>query len=292
MRYQSWAGAALVCAIVAYHTAFALDVPAGVPVSFSCNDSLTLNSTKYTLKLQFGYAILDFGVTGTLTGVKQGKTPKDKKKIVWGISGFLDSGDNKFGAEITASAKQESPPPKKNKDPRLNPRFHVSGSPKNERWSSFQITIKPLHFVCKRIDTEDSPPVQGPVTPTAAPTAAPTVAPTAAPAPLTLISINAPSILYSYDPPVSISIYWSGDAVWPVRVYTESVICPPGTDCYGGNSTFSEPANPIVAKDALWCRASDGKVFGWRTRLTDSSLPPQETDWIAWQYTCKAKPPG
>ncbi|MFQ5490336.1 MAG: hypothetical protein ACE5GE_06395 [Phycisphaerae bacterium] len=103
-----------------------------------------------------------------------------------------------------------------------------------------------------------------------------------------LASVDLPDEVVSNAPRETLSVTWTGDPVFPVRI----VFRPTGMGCPGGlcsspSRVFAEAANPFELPDAVWCEGSgdEVRVFDFEVVMIDAT--GTESDPLAAPFTCQ-----
>ena len=68
-----------------------------------------------------------------------------------------------------------------------------------------------------------------------------------------ITSASLPSMVRANGPRGDLTVRWSGNPAFPVRMVYGPDSCPPGLNCSTPVATFSQPANPLVFRGAIWC---------------------------------------
>ncbi|UCG15422.1 MAG: choice-of-anchor C family protein [Phycisphaerales bacterium] len=77
-----------------------------------------------------------------------------------------------------------------------------------------------------------------------------------------ITSVSWPSSVESGGDRGDLTVYWSGDPVFPVEiVYRLAGVCPSGFTCETPTMTFSDETSPLVFPDAVYCYGATTDVF-------------------------------
>ena len=77
-----------------------------------------------------------------------------------------------------------------------------------------------------------------------------------------ITSVSWPTSVESGGDRGDLTVYWSGDPVFPVEiVYRLAGVCPSGFTCETPTMTFSDETSPLVFPDAVYCYGATTDVF-------------------------------
>ena len=85
-----------------------------------------------------------------------------------------------------------------------------------------------------------------------------------------ITSVDYPKTVQANGAKGTLTVYWTGDPVFPVKVVIRPRSCSPGLTCTTPTMTFDISQNPLVFPESIWCAGTGGWYFDYEVVIIDS----------------------
>jgi len=106
----------------------------------------------------------------------------------------------------------------------------------------------------------------------------------AAGGPFYITNVEYPKEVVVNGPRGTLTVYWTGDPVFPIKMAIRPTSCPSGAYCTTPEMTFDIEQNPLVFPESIWCTGSGGNYWGYEVVLIDAR--GVESDPYPTPFTC------